>query len=115
MSEAGLACYKWMDEVKKVKYEREMLTFEKSKAFEEIEMEPVHKSVLSKEHLGWYERRTDYLNSKKIIKVSKSYRSCYEENETRQFLGSENEAIKNGTWDFRKNPGNPTIVKRFRY
>ena len=115
MTEAGLACYKWMNEAKKVNYEREMLTFEKSKAFEEIEMEPIHRSVLSQEHQGWYKRRTDYLNSKKIIQVSICYRSCNVEKETRQFLGSENQAIKNGTWDLRKNPGNPTIVKRFRW
>ena len=114
-SEAEMACADWGSDAKKVTYERELLGFEKRTKFESENPRP-DAAFWDDEIKDWEKQKLAYASKTVSESVSVSPRYCQEEQETSQFLGYENDAIKNGTYqDELGKKGEWAVKKHFRY
>ena len=114
-SDADSACREWESQVEKVGYERELLGFEKRTKFEQENPRP-DAAFWDDEIIDWEKQKLAYASSPISETVAVSPRYCQAEPETSQFLGYENNAIKNGNYqDEVAQKGEWTVVKHFRY
>ena len=114
-SEAESACSEWEGREGKLEYERELLGFEKRTKFEQENPRP-DAAFWDDAIIDWEKRKLVYASKPIRENVAISPRYCQSEQETSQFLGYENEAIKNGTYqDEAGKKGEWTVVKHFRY
>lgn len=114
-SEAESACSEWESQEDKVGYERELLGFEKRTKFEQENPRP-EAAFWDDEIIDWEKKKLAYASLRISEPVAMSPRYCRLEQETSQFLGYENNAIKNGTYqDVEGKKGDWMVVKHFRY
>ena len=114
-SEAESACSEWQGQEAKVDHERELLGFEKRTKFEQENPRP-DAAFWDDEIIEWEKQKLAYASKTIRESVAISPRYCQSEQETSQFLGYENNAIKNGTYrDELGKKGEWTVVKHFRY
>lgn len=114
-SEAESACREWQGQQAKVDHERELLGFEKRTKFEQENPRP-DAAFWDDEIIDWEKQKLAYASKTIRESVAISPRYCQSEQETSQFLGYENNAIKNGTYrDELGKKGEWTVVKHFRY
>ena len=114
-SEAESACSAWESQEDKVDYQRELLGFEKRTKFEQENPRP-DAAFWDDEIMEWEKQKLAYASKMITETVAVSPRSCQEQQETSQFLGYENNAIKNGTYqDELGKKGEWIVVKHFRY
>lgn len=114
-SEAETACNEWESQQDKIDYERELLGFEKRRKFEQDNPRP-DAAFWDDEIIEWEKQKLAYASKIISENVAISPRLCQEEQESSQFLGYENNAIINGTYqDAVGKKGEWTVVKHFRY
>ena len=114
-SEAETACDQWESAQEKVTYQRELLGFEKRTKFEQENPRP-DAAFWDDEIKDWEKQKLAYASKPVIETVSISPRYCQEEQQTSQFLGYENNAIKDGTYqDEEGKKGEWVVKKHFRY
>lgn len=114
-SEAERACHEWESQEDKVEYERELLGFEKRRKFEQDNPRP-DAAFWDDEIRDWEKQKLAYASKMVSETVAVSPRTCQEEQQTSQFLGYENNAIRNGSYqDEVGKKGQWTLVKHFRY
>ena len=112
---AESACREWEAQEAKVDHERELLGFEKRTKFEQENPRP-DAAFWDDEIIDWEKQKLAYASKTIRENVAISPRYCQSEQETSQFLGYENNAIKNGTYrDELGKKGEWTVVKHFRY
>ena len=113
--EAESACREWQAQVAKVDYERELLGFEKITKFEQENPRP-DGAFWDDEIIDWEEQKLAYAAKTIHESVAISPRYCQLEPEAPQFLGYENNVIKNGSYrDEAEKKGEWTVVRYFRY
>ncbi len=114
-SEAESACREWEAQEAKVVHERELLGFEKRTKFEQENPRP-DAAFWDDEIIDWEKQKLAYASETILESVAISPRYCQSEQETSQFLGYENNAIKKGSYrDEAGKKGEWTVVKHFRY
>ena len=114
-SEAESACSEWESQEDKVDFERELLGFEKRTKYEQENPRP-DAAFWDDEIINWEKKKLAYASKTIRESVAISPRYCQSEQETSQFLGYENNAIKNGSYrDEAGKKGEWTVVRHFRY
>ena len=114
-SEAESACREWIGQEDKVDFERELLGFEKRTKYEQENPRP-DAAFWDDEIINWEKKKLAYASKTIRESVAISPRYCQSEQETSQFLGYENNAIKNGSYrDVAGKKGVWTVVRHFRY
>ncbi len=113
--EAESACRQWQGQVETVGYKRELLGFEKRTKFEQENPRP-DAAFWDDEIIDWEKQKLAYASTPISETVEMSPRYCQVDIETSQFLGYENNAIKNGTYQVEAGKkGEWMVVKHFRY
>ena len=114
-SEAENACREWEAQEAKVDHERELLGFEKRTKFERENPRP-DAAFWDDEIIDWEKQKLAYASKTILESVAISPRYCQSEQESSQFLGYENNAIKKGIYrDEAGKKGEWAVVKHFRY
>ena len=114
-TEAESACDKWEASEKKVDYERELLGFEKRTKFEQDNPRP-DAAFWDDEIKEWEKQKLAFASESISETISINPRYCQEEEQTSQFLGYQNNEIKNGTYqDEVGKKGEWKVVRHFRY
>jgi len=113
--EAEKACLEWDAQEVSFNYERELLGFEKRQKFEQEHPRP-DAAYWDDEIIEWDEQKKAYAETRVTEVETIGSRYCEDDQQSMQFLGYENDAVHQGTYqDLSGQKGEWRVVRRFRY